>query len=88
MIPANPGGGCDQTGRNPAQAMLKASAVKNVKFDNKGGAGGTIDLAQFINTSKGDGNAVMIGGIILKKSAVNLGMVTSLACLTGDDGVS
>ena len=90
MIPANPGGGWDQTGRNLAQAMLKANAVKNVQFDNKGGAGGTIGLAQFVNTSKGDGNAVMIGGmvmvggIILNKSAVNLGMVTPLARLTGE----
>ena len=90
MIPANPGGGWDQTGRNLAQAMQKANAVKNVQFDNKGGAGGTIGLAQFVNTSKGDGNAlmiggmVMVGGIIMNKSAVNLGMVTPLARLTGD----
>ena len=90
MIPANPGGGWDQTGRNLAASMQKAGAVKSVQFDNKGGAGGTIGLAQFINTSKGDGNAVMVGGmvmvggIILNKSAVNLGMVTPLARLTGE----
>ncbi len=90
MIPANPGGGWDTTGRNLAQAMTKAGAIKNSQFDNKGGAGGTIGLAQFVNTSKGDGNAimvggmVMVGGIILNKSAVNLGMVTPLARLTGE----
>jgi len=90
MIPANPGGGWDSTGRNLGQAMVKAGAVKNVQYDNKGGAGGTIGLAQFVNTSKGDGNAimvggmVMVGGIILNKSAVNLGMVTPLARLTGE----
>jgi putative tricarboxylic transport membrane protein len=90
MIPANPGGGWDTTGRTLAQAMTKAGAVKNVQFDNKGGAGGTIGLAQFVNTSKGDGNAimvggmVMVGGIILNKSAVNLSMVTPLARLTGE----
>ena len=90
MIPANPGGGWDQTGRNFSAAMIKAGVVKNAQFDNKGGAGGTIGLAQFINTSKGDGNAiltggmVMVGGIILNKSAVNLGMVTPLARLTGE----
>ena len=59
MIPANPGGGWDTTGRNLGQAMTKAGAVKNVQYDNKGGAGGTIGLAQFVNTSKGDGNAVI-----------------------------
>lgn len=90
MIPANPGGGWDQTGRNFSAAMIKAGVVKNSQFDNKGGAGGTIGLAQFVNTSKGDGNAimtggmVMVGGIILNKSAVNLGMVTPLARLTGE----
>lgn len=90
MIPANPGGGWDQTGRNLAASMQKAGAVKSIQFDNKGGAGGTIGLAQFVNTSKGDGNAVMVGGmvmvggIILNKSAVNLGMVTPLARLTGE----
>ncbi len=90
MIPANPGGGWDQTGRNLAAAMQKAGVVKSVQFDNKGGAGGTIGLAQFVNTSKGDGNTimtggmVMVGGIILNKSAVNLGMVTPLARLTGE----
>ena len=90
MIPASPGGGWDQTGRNLAQAMQKANVVKNIQFDNKGGAGGTIGLAQFVNTSKGDGSAmmvggmVMVGGIIMNKSAVNLGMVTPLARLTGE----
>ena len=90
MIPANPGGGWDQTSRNLSAAMIKAGVVKNAQFENKGGAGGTIGLAQFVNTAKGDGNAiltggmVMVGGIILNKSAVNLGMVTPLARLTGE----
>ena len=90
MIPAAPGGGWDQTTRNFSAAMIKAGAIKNAQFENKGGAGGTIGLAQFVNTSKGDGNAimtggmVMVGGIILNKSAVNLSMVTPLARLTGE----
>lgn len=90
MIPAAPGGGWDQTGRNFAQAMQNAGIVKTTQFDNKGGAGGTIGLAQFINSSKGDPNAlmvggmVMVGGIILNKSPVNLSMVTPLARLTGE----
>ncbi len=54
MIPANPGGGWDQTGRNLAAAMQSAKLVSSVQFDNKGGAGGTIGLAQFINSAKGD----------------------------------
>ncbi len=90
MIPANPGGGWDQTGRNLAAAMQSAKLVSSVQFDNKGGAGGTIGLAQFINSSKGDPNAVLIGGMVmvgaiyLENSPVNLSMVTPLARLTGE----
>ena len=54
LIPANPGGGWDQTGRNLAAAMQSAKLVSGVQFDNKGGAAGTIGLAQFVNSAKGD----------------------------------
>jgi putative tricarboxylic transport membrane protein len=90
MIPANPGGGWDQTGRNLAAAMQSAKLVQSVSFDNKGGAAGTPGLAQFINSSRGDPNAVMIGGlvmvggIILNKSPVDLSMVTPIARLTSE----
>jgi putative tricarboxylic transport membrane protein len=88
MIPANPGGGWDQTGRNLAAAMQAAKVVQSVQFENKGGAAGTPGLAQFINTAKGDPNAlmvagmVMVGGIVLNKSPVDLTMVTPIARLT------
>jgi putative tricarboxylic transport membrane protein len=90
MIPANPGGGWDQTGRNLAAALQSVKLVSSVQFENKGGAGGTIGLAQFVNGSKGDPNAVMIGGMVmigaiyLENSPVNLSMVTPLARLTGE----
>ncbi len=90
MIPANPGGGWDQTGRNLAAAMQSAKLVSSVQFENKGGAGGTIGLAQFVNSAKGDPNAliiggmVMVGGIYLNDSPVNLSMVTPIARLTGE----
>ena len=90
MIPANPGGGWDQTGRNLAAAMQSAKLVSGVQFENKGGAAGIIGLAQFVNSAKGDPNAVMVGGmvmvggIILGKSQVNLTQVTPLARLTSE----
>ena len=90
MIPANPGGGWDQTGRNLAAAMQSAKLVSSVQFENKGGAGGTIGLAQFINSAKGDPNAVMIGGMVmvgaiyLDNSPVDLSRVTPVARLTGE----
>jgi len=90
MIPANPGGGWDQTARALGAAMQSAKVVQSVQFDNKGGAAGTIGLAQFINSAKGDPNAllmggmVMVGGIVLNKSAVDLTMVTPIARLTSE----
>ena len=90
MIPANPGGGWDQTGRNLAAAMQSAKLVSGVQFDNKGGAAGIIGLAQVVNSSKGDphavmiGGMVMVGGIILGKSQVNLTQVTPVARLTSE----
>ncbi len=90
LIPANPGGGWDQTGRNLAAAMQAGKLVGSVQFENKGGAAGTIGLAQFVNSAKGDGSAVMIGGmvmvggIILNKSPVDLSMVTPIARLTSE----
>ena len=90
MIPANPGGGWDQTGRHLAAAMQSARLVQSVQFENKGGAAGTPGLAQFVNSAKGDPNAVMIGGmvmvggIILNRSPVDLTMVTPIARLTSE----
>jgi putative tricarboxylic transport membrane protein len=90
MIPANPGGGWDTTGRELGKALQASGAVKNVSYDNKGGAAGTIGLAQFVNASKGDpsalimGGMVMVGGIIQNKSAVNLSQVTPVARLTSE----
>jgi putative tricarboxylic transport membrane protein len=62
LAPAGPGGGWDQTARALQASMQKHDVVKKVTVDNKGGAGGTIGLAQFVSSSKGDPNALMIGG--------------------------
>lgn len=90
LVPANPGGGWDQTARNLATALQKAGIVKTVQVDNRGGGGGTIGLAQFVNSAKGDGNQllvsglVMVGAIELNKSPVNLSQVTPIARLTAE----
>lgn len=93
MIPANPGGGWDSTGRALGKAMLEAKAADTVQYDNKGGAAGVIGLAQFANGSKGDGNAlmvmgaVMLGGIITGKPQISLDKVTPIARLTSEYNV-
>ena len=90
LVPAAPGGGWDQTGRALQAALQSDGIVKKITVDNKGGAGGTIGLAQFVSSSKGDPNAVMIGGMVMvgaiisNKSPVNLSQVTPIARLTGE----
>jgi putative tricarboxylic transport membrane protein len=87
MIGANPGGGFDQTGRGLGKAMVEAGVAKSAQFENKGGAGGTIGLAQFANATKGDGNAmivtgaVMVGAIVQNKPPVTLAQATPIARL-------
>jgi putative tricarboxylic transport membrane protein len=93
MIPANPGGGWDTTGRALGKALLDAKLVDTVTYDNKGGAAGALGLAQFVNGSKGDPNAIMVmgavmlGGIITGKPPVSLSAATPLARLTSEYNV-
>ncbi len=46
MIPANPGGGWDTTGRALGKALQDSGAAATVTYDNKGGAAGALGLAQ------------------------------------------
>ena len=93
MIPANPGGGWDTTGRALGKALQEAKVADSVTYDNKGGAAGALGLAQFINSAKGDSNAlmvmgaVMLGGIITGKPPVNLSQVTPIARITSEFNV-
>ena len=63
-------------------------AAQPVEVFNRGGAGGTVGLAEFVSQNRGDGHTVMTmglvmtGSILTNKPAVNLGLVTPLARLT------
>jgi putative tricarboxylic transport membrane protein len=93
MIPANPGGGWDITGRALGKALSESGAAATVTYDNKGGAAGAIGLAQFVNSTKGDPNAmmvmgaVMLGGIITSKPPVQLSQATPIARLSSEYNV-
>ena len=93
MAPAAPGGGWDQTARSMQQALVAAGAAKSVQVTNVAGAGGTVGLAQFINSAQGDGSQlmingfVMVGALITNKSPVSLDMVTPIARLTQETQV-
>jgi len=90
IVPAAPGGGWDQLGRAVGQSMQGAKLAERVQIINVGGAGGTIGLAQLINSNKGDGNAVMVTGkgmvsaVFINKSPVTLTQATPIARLTGE----
>jgi putative tricarboxylic transport membrane protein len=90
MIGANPGGGFDQTGRNLGAALIASGQAKGTTYENKGGAGGIIGLTQFVNTDKGNPNAlivtgaVMVGAIETNKPPVTLKNATPIARLFAD----
>jgi putative tricarboxylic transport membrane protein len=93
MIPANPGGGWDTTGRALGKALIDAKVADSVTYTNKGGAAGALGLAQFVNASKGDPDAlmvmgaVMLGGIITGNPPVSLSQATPIARLISEYNV-
>jgi len=54
IAPAAPGGGWDSASRMLQQTLTATGAAKNVQVVNVPGAGGTVGLAQFVNTTKGE----------------------------------
>src|SRR5690606_18626292 len=93
MAPGGAGGGYDAAARVPLQVMQEAGIFTDgAQVTNKGGAGGTIGLAEFVRTAKGNDNAIMsigsilVGAIILNKSPVSLDDVVPLVRLADDAG--
>jgi putative tricarboxylic transport membrane protein len=90
VIPANAGGGWDQTGRALGAALQATRLVERVQYENIGGKAGTIGLAQFVERYSSTPNTllvagmVMLGGIALQRPVVDLTRVTALAGLTSD----
>jgi putative tricarboxylic transport membrane protein len=90
LIPANPGGGWDQTARAMERVLRAEKLVSGaIQLENKGGAGGTIGLAQF-SRAKGEGRNLMVMGLVMvgaiqtNKSAVTLDAITPIARLTSE----
>lgn len=90
IAPAGAGGGWDGAARSLQQVMTATGAAKSVQVVNVPGAGGTVGLAQFVNTAKGDGNQMMVmgitmvGAVLTNKAPVTLDAVTPIARLTAD----
>lgn len=89
IAPAGAGGGWDTFTREQQQAMRSAGIVNNVTVVNVPGAAGTIGLGQF-STMQGESatllatGTVMLGGIELNESPVDLTDVRPLARLADD----
>jgi putative tricarboxylic transport membrane protein len=90
IAPAAPGGGWDQLAREMQRALEQEGLAGDVQVENIPGAAGTIGLAQFINSRRGDDRAllvnglVMLGAILWNESPVSIAQVTPIARLTGE----
>ena len=90
IAPAAPGGGWDQTARVMQQVLQRAGIVRTSSVENIPGAAGTIGLARFIGAERGNGDVVMVSGLIMlgaivtHASPVTLHEVTPIARLTGE----
>ena len=90
FVPAAPGGGWDQTARSVEAVLRATGAVSGVQVTNVAGAGGAVGLPQFLNNWKGQGNSlmiagmVMVGSLIANKSPLKIAQATPIARLTGE----
>ena len=90
IAPAAPGGGWDQLAREMQREIGRQQIAAAVQVENIPGAAGTIGLAQLINVERGNGQTllvnglVMLGAILWNQSPVSLAQVTPIARLTGE----
>lgn len=90
FVPAAPGGGWDQTARSIEAVLRQTGAVNGVQVTNVPGAGGAVGLPQFLNNWRGQGNSlmvagmVMVGSLIANKSPLRISQATPVARLTGE----
>lgn len=90
VAPAAPGGGWDQTARVMQQVLRETGLAPQVQVLNAAGAAGTIGLARFVQSERGNPHAllvtglVMVSGIAMNRPPVTLADVTPLARLSGE----
>ena len=90
MAPASPGGGWDGTSRAMQTVLQETDIVPQVEVFNVPGAGGTVGLAQLATTEAGNGDIlmmmglVMVGSILTNDAPVTLDQATPVARLTAE----
>jgi tripartite-type tricarboxylate transporter receptor subunit TctC len=86
IVPADPGGGWDQTGRAIQKDLQDNDLVSSAQVVNVGGAGGTVGLTQLANER--DPNTLMVMGLVMvgaietNQSPATLEDTTPIARLT------
>lgn len=63
IVPAEPGGGWDQTGRAMSETLTSEELVDSAPVTNIGGAGGTVGLASLANER--DPHTLMVTGLVM-----------------------
>jgi putative tricarboxylic transport membrane protein len=63
IVPADPGGGWDQTGRALSQVFTQEGILETAAVTNIGGAGGTVGLASLANES--NPHTLMVTGLVM-----------------------
>lgn len=93
VAPAAPGGGWDQTARVLQQALAAVEPGVGVQVENVPGAAGTIGLARFVGSERGNPDALLITGLVMlsaitmNRAPVTLAETTPIARLTGEPEV-
>lgn len=91
MVPADPGGGYDQTGRGIQRALREGGVTEeDVEVYNVSGGSGTVGLTQLVTENAGDPHQLMVMGKILvgaieqTDAQVDLSQTTPIARLTAE----
>lgn len=90
VIPANEGGGWDQTGRALGNALISSGGVDLIEYENKGGKGGILGLDYYAQKYQSDANTIIIGGMVmvgavaLNRPAIDMSILAPIARLTSD----
>ncbi|MDT6941707.1 hypothetical protein RI570_16450 [Brucella pseudogrignonensis] len=90
MAPAEPGDGWDKTALTMRSKLQAEKSSGSVQVLNAPGAGGTIELAQFVNQNKDDPSQLIVGGLVMvgatstNNPPVNLDAIMPIALLSGE----
>ena len=90
VVPAAQGSGWDELAHAMQRVLHDDHLVRTIEIVTVPGGGGTAGLAKFVSTHRGDGQALLVGGVSLVQSVaahhslVALHQATAIARLTGE----